>query len=46
MMSAVGSNFGFAETISTAEADQELTYIEAISAALREEMRRDPKCAA
>jgi len=36
------SNFGFAGTDETAEG-RELTYIAAISEALREEMRRDPR---
>ena len=39
---STGSNFGFADTEQMAAADRELTYIAAISEALREEMRRDP----
>ena len=39
---STGSNFGFADTEQTPVADRELTYIAAISEALREEMRRDP----
>lgn len=41
-MSKVGGNFGFSESEQVAEAGRELTYIAAISEALREEMRRDP----
>ena len=37
-----GSNFGFSDSDSTADASREMTYIAAISEALREEMRRDP----
>lgn len=36
------SNFGFSESETTAEGGREMTYIAAISEALREEMRRDP----
>ena len=39
---SAGSNFGFADTESAAHASRELTYIAAISEAMREEMRRDP----
>jgi 2-oxoisovalerate dehydrogenase E1 component beta subunit len=39
---STGSNFGFSDSESTADASRELTYIAAISEALREEMRRDP----
>jgi 2-oxoisovalerate dehydrogenase E1 component beta subunit len=39
---STGSNFGFADTEQTNAADRTLTYIAAISEALREEMRRDP----
>jgi pyruvate/2-oxoglutarate/acetoin dehydrogenase E1 component len=41
-MSGVGSNFGFTSVEEIDQADRELTYIAAISEALREEMRRDP----
>lgn len=41
-MTQTGSNFGFAEAETTLAPDRELTYIAAISEALREEMRRDP----
>ncbi len=41
-MGESGSNFGFADTEESAGRGRELTYIEAISEALREEMRRDP----
>ncbi len=41
-MSTTGSNFGFADGEQTPEQSRELTYIAAISEALREEMRRDP----
>ncbi|MBU6351120.1 MAG: alpha-ketoacid dehydrogenase subunit beta [Chloroflexi bacterium] len=37
-----GSNFGFADGEQTGDSTRELTYIAAISEALREEMRRDP----
>ncbi len=40
-MSNVGSNFGFMDAADTASPDRELTYIAAISEALREEMQRD-----
>ena len=40
-MGKTGSNFGFADAEQPG-ADRELTYIAAISEALREEMRRDP----
>ena len=43
--SATGSNFGFGG-IDEAAGDRTLTYIAAISEALREEMRRDPERAA
>ena len=36
-MSAVGTNFGFTEAESVLDQDRELTYIAAISEALREE---------
>ena len=39
---STGSNFGFSDTELAPTADRELTYIAAISEALREEMRRDP----
>ena len=39
---STASNFGFSETESPARAGRELTYIAAISEAMREEMRRDP----
>ncbi len=39
---STGSNFGFADTEQAPAGDRELTYIAAISEALREEMRRDP----
>jgi 2-oxoisovalerate dehydrogenase E1 component beta subunit len=41
-MTQVATNFGFAEAEKTEQSDRELTYIAAISEALREEMRRDP----
>ncbi|MEZ4712234.1 MAG: alpha-ketoacid dehydrogenase subunit beta [Caldilineaceae bacterium] len=45
-MTNVGSNFGFAdpleESTPAGEEQREMTYIAAISEALREEMRRDP----
>jgi 2-oxoisovalerate dehydrogenase E1 component beta subunit len=41
-MTQVGSNFGFAIAEPIEQADRELTYIAAISEALREEMRGDP----
>lgn len=41
-MTQTGSNFGFAEAETTLAPHRELTYIAAISEALREEMRRDP----
>lgn len=41
-MTRVGNNFGFADAEQIDRADRELTYIAAISEALREEMRRDP----
>ena len=41
-MSTTGGNFGFADSEQTPEQSRELTYIAAISEALREEMRRDP----
>ena len=40
-MSNVGSNFGFTDAADTASPDRELTYIAAISEALRAEMQRD-----
>lgn len=39
---STGSNFGFSDSGTAVEAGRELTYIAAISEALREEMRRDP----
>lgn len=39
---STASNFGFSETESPGQAGRELTYIAAISEAMREEMRRDP----
>ncbi|MFO7634392.1 MAG: alpha-ketoacid dehydrogenase subunit beta [Caldilinea sp.] len=39
---STGSNFGFANGETTSEQAREMTYIAAISEALREEMRRDP----
>jgi 2-oxoisovalerate dehydrogenase E1 component beta subunit len=42
MSSAVGANFGFADVEKRPQDDRELTYIAAISEALREEMHRDP----
>lgn len=41
-MTRVGNNFGFADAEQIEQTDRELTYIAAISEALREEMRRDP----
>jgi 2-oxoisovalerate dehydrogenase E1 component beta subunit len=41
-MTQVGSNFGFAIAEQIEQTGRELTYIAAISEALREEMRRDP----
>src|SRR5262245_29023854 len=41
-MSTLGTNFGFTDAEANTNADRELTYIAAISEALREEMRRDP----
>lgn len=41
-MSQVATNFGFAEAEQISQADRQLTYIAAISEALREEMRRNP----
>jgi len=41
-MSQVSNNFGFAEAEQTENSERELTYIAAISEALREEMQRDP----
>lgn len=41
-MSTVPANFGFTEAEQLAETDRNLTYIAAISEALREEMQRDP----
>ncbi|MFN8487689.1 MAG: alpha-ketoacid dehydrogenase subunit beta [Caldilineaceae bacterium] len=41
-MSQVANNFGFAEAEQTENSERELTYIAAISEALREEMQRDP----
>lgn len=40
--SRAGSNFGFAEVERVSDASRELTYLAAISEALREEMTRDP----
>lgn len=42
MSSQTGSNFGFSGTDDYSENSREMTYIAAISEALREEMRRDP----
>lgn len=39
---STGSNFGFSDSGAAVDAGRELTYIAAISEALREEMRRDP----
>ena len=39
---STGSNFGFSDTAATPDDLREMTYIAAISEALREEMRRDP----
>lgn len=39
---STGSNFGFSDNEVTVDAGREMTYIAAISEALREEMRRDP----
>jgi 2-oxoisovalerate dehydrogenase E1 component beta subunit len=41
-MSGIATNFGFTEAEQVAQGDRQLTYIAAISEALREEMRRDP----
>lgn len=41
-MSSVPANFGFTEAEQITETDRNLTYIAAISEALREEMQRDP----
>ena len=41
-MAKTGSNFGFADAEEPENHDRELTYIAAISEALRDEMRRDP----
>src|SRR5258708_687614 len=41
MISQIANNFGFSEAEQISDADRELTYIAAISEALREEMRRD-----
>ena len=41
-MSSIGSNFGFSGADAGQSPDRQLTYIAAISEALREEMRRDP----
>ena len=41
-MSNESNNFGFAETVEADGPDRNMTYIAAISEALREEMRRDP----
>ena len=41
-MSRAGANFGFTEAESAEDPNRELTYVAAISEALREEMRRDP----
>lgn len=41
-MDKTGSNFGFAEDEQIESPTRELTYIAAISEAMREEMRRDP----
>ena len=41
-MNKIGSNFGFAEPEEAEKSERELTYIAAISEAMREEMRRDP----
>jgi 2-oxoisovalerate dehydrogenase E1 component beta subunit len=38
----ISTNFGFSEAEQAAQDDRHLTYIAAISEALREEMRRDP----
>lgn len=39
---SAGSNFGFSEPDEVARTGRELTYIAALSEAMREEMRRDP----
>jgi 2-oxoisovalerate dehydrogenase E1 component beta subunit len=39
---STGSNFGFSDSGAAVDAGREMTYIAAISEALREEMRRDP----
>lgn len=41
-MSAVASNFGFSEVEAAEPATREMTYLAAITEALREEMARDP----
>ncbi len=41
-MSQIANNFGFSDVEKMADTSRELTYIAAISEALREEMRRDP----
>jgi 2-oxoisovalerate dehydrogenase E1 component beta subunit len=41
-MSQLSTNFGFTEAEQVAQGERDLTYIAAISEALREEMRRDP----
>ncbi|CAN5804813.1 alpha-ketoacid dehydrogenase subunit beta [soil metagenome] len=41
-MSQLPNNFGFAAPEQISDTDREITYIAAISEALREEMRRDP----
>ncbi len=41
-MSQIANNFGFSDVEKIADTNRELTYIAAISEALREEMRRDP----
>ena len=41
-MSQVANNFGFADAEQIPDASREITYIAAISEALREEMHRDP----
>lgn len=41
-MSQISTNFGFTEAEKADQESRELTYIAAISEALREEMRRDP----
>ena len=39
---STGNNFGFSEADEAARSGRELTYIAALSEAMREEMRRDP----